>query len=155
MGLLTDCQSIVDFEAAEHLVNVSGMEKTVSSHNHLERLWLHDTHWNYYISDTFQTNLILNMLNMKLIFIFKMTQIHYTQGLYLNCFLTIIQFIHLFALCQPRETAPPYIWKYEPQSSNLRSAVWFIRSEKMRYHLQKTRLKCDPKGLKAENNWIQ
>lgn len=47
MGVLTDCYGVVDFEAAEHLVDVSGMEKTVSSHHHLEGLWLHDTHLHF------------------------------------------------------------------------------------------------------------
>lgn len=41
---LTDCNCVVDFEAAEHLVDISGMEETVSSHHHLKRLWLQDTH---------------------------------------------------------------------------------------------------------------
>lgn len=41
LALLTDCYGIVDFEAAEHLVDVSGMQEAVSSHHHLERLWLH------------------------------------------------------------------------------------------------------------------
>lgn len=44
VGLLTDCIGIVDLKAAEHLVDVPGMEKTVPPHHHLERLWLHDTY---------------------------------------------------------------------------------------------------------------
>lgn len=40
---LTDGNGVVDFEAAEHLVDVSGVEKPVSSHHHLERLWMHAT----------------------------------------------------------------------------------------------------------------
>lgn len=36
---LTDCKGVIDFEAAEHLVDVSGMEEAVSTHHHLKRLW--------------------------------------------------------------------------------------------------------------------
>ena len=49
---LTDCDGIIDFEAAEHLVDVSGVKKPVSSHHHLEGLWLHNTHRHDYISHT-------------------------------------------------------------------------------------------------------
>lgn len=36
---LTHRVCIIQFEAAEDLVNVSGMEKPVASHHHLETLW--------------------------------------------------------------------------------------------------------------------
>lgn len=39
LGLLTNCDGVVDFEAAEHLVDVPGMEEPVPLHHHLERLW--------------------------------------------------------------------------------------------------------------------
>lgn len=51
---LTDGDCVVDFEAAEHLVDISGMEETISSHHHLKRLWLQDTHWQFYILDSLQ-----------------------------------------------------------------------------------------------------
>lgn len=40
---LTDCKGVVDFEAAEHLLDVSGMEEAVSTHHHLKCLWLQNT----------------------------------------------------------------------------------------------------------------
>lgn len=43
MRELTDCQRVVDFEAAQHLVDVSGVEETVSTHHHLKSLWLQNT----------------------------------------------------------------------------------------------------------------
>lgn len=36
---LTHTMCVIQFEAAEDLVNVSGMEKTIASHHHLETLW--------------------------------------------------------------------------------------------------------------------
>ena len=36
---LTHSECIVQFEAAEDLVNISGMQKPVASHHHLETLW--------------------------------------------------------------------------------------------------------------------
>ena len=36
---LTHRVCIIQFEAAENLVNVSGMEKPIASHHHLETLW--------------------------------------------------------------------------------------------------------------------
>lgn len=44
MWELTDCKGVVDFEAAEHLVDVSGMEEAVPTHHHLKGLWLQNTH---------------------------------------------------------------------------------------------------------------
>lgn len=82
-GVLTDCNGIVDFEAAEHLVDVPGMEKTVSSHHHLERLWLHNTRRHFYILDTLcqgKSNSILYVLYMKLIFMFKTARLHFTPS---------------------------------------------------------------------------
>lgn len=43
MCRLTDCKGVIDFEAAEHLVDVSGMEEAVSTHHHLKCLWLQNT----------------------------------------------------------------------------------------------------------------
>lgn len=40
---LTDCKGVIDFEAAEHLVDVSGMEEAVSTHHHLKSLWWQNT----------------------------------------------------------------------------------------------------------------
>lgn len=36
---LTESVRIIEFEAAEDLVGVSGMAKSISSHHHLETLW--------------------------------------------------------------------------------------------------------------------
>lgn len=40
---LTDCKGVIDFEVAEHLVDVSGMEEAISTHHHLKSLWLQNT----------------------------------------------------------------------------------------------------------------
>lgn len=48
---LTDCHCVVDLEAAENLVNVSGLEKAVSSHDHLKGLWFQDTHRQFLQTD--------------------------------------------------------------------------------------------------------
>lgn len=50
--VLTDRNGVVDFEAAEHLVDVSSVEKPVSSHHDLKRLWLHKTQRRFHILDT-------------------------------------------------------------------------------------------------------
>lgn len=39
--LLTDCDGVVDFKAAQHLVDVPAMEEPVAPHHHLESLCLH------------------------------------------------------------------------------------------------------------------
>lgn len=43
MRRLTDCKGVIDFEVAEHLVDVSGMEEAISTHHHLKSLWLQNT----------------------------------------------------------------------------------------------------------------
>lgn len=45
---LTDCHRVVDFEAAENLVDVSGLEEAVTSHHNLKRLWFKDIRWHYF-----------------------------------------------------------------------------------------------------------
>lgn len=37
---LTSCDGVVDTEAAQHFINVTGMEESISSHHHLEGLWV-------------------------------------------------------------------------------------------------------------------
>ncbi len=41
---LTERDRVVDFEAAQDLVNVPGVSKPVPSHHHLKRLWNTDSH---------------------------------------------------------------------------------------------------------------
>ena len=41
---LTLSDGVVDPEAAQHLIDIAGVEESISSHHHLEGLWLHDTH---------------------------------------------------------------------------------------------------------------
>lgn len=36
--LLTQCNCVIDSEAAQNLIDVSGMQKSISPHNHLERI---------------------------------------------------------------------------------------------------------------------
>lgn len=84
VGVLTDCNGIVDFEAAEHLVDVPGMEKTVSSHHHLERFWLHNTHWHFFILGSpcqAKLHFIVYVLYMRLSFMFNTAQLHFTPSM--------------------------------------------------------------------------
>lgn len=41
---LTERYGVVDFEAAQDLVYVSGVSKTITSHHHLKWLWNTDSH---------------------------------------------------------------------------------------------------------------
>lgn len=41
---LTERYGVIDFEAAQDLVYVSGVSKTITSHHHLKWLWNTDLH---------------------------------------------------------------------------------------------------------------